>query len=140
MRRHFFRIGRHLVGKARAKGLRDDPAWFDSADLSSPLEETSAATEGWDECIELLDSSWRPLAEALRSEGVPAPFEVDWEIPVEGRVSGVRALMVWEILGGFAGLVDSETEPPDDGRWLGARADSDPQEIVNTLRDWGIGS
>jgi hypothetical protein len=32
-------------------------------------------------CLELLSAEWQPLAEGLRTAGVPAPTDVDWDVP-----------------------------------------------------------
>lgn len=88
MRRHFFSIGRLLLERDQARNIRDNPSWFD---VPAP-----AQADEWEEIFSLLDPQWHPLAEGLREAGVPAPTDVHWDIPVNGVVSGERAVMLWD--------------------------------------------
>jgi hypothetical protein len=53
------------------------------------------AVEQRNELLNLLDERWYPLANGFRAAGIPAPREVDWDIVIDARVSGQRAVMVW---------------------------------------------
>lgn len=114
MRRHFYAIGRILLDRDTARNLRDNPSWFD-------LPDTSGSRNEWDDILTLLDSEWHSLANALRQGGIAAPSDVDWDIPVNGRVSGERAIMVWESDSGPLLLV--QRPAPDSFRYVIATED-----------------
>jgi ATP-dependent helicase YprA (DUF1998 family) len=87
MQGHFFRIGRVLLGRADALRIREDLSWFE--------QPAAAPTSPWEETFGLVDPNWEPLARALERAGVPPPSEVDWDIVLNGRVSGRRAIFYW---------------------------------------------
>jgi hypothetical protein len=89
MRRHFYSIGRILLDRDQARQIRENPAWFDAPPVS-------AVPDNWNEIEGLLDHDWHQLAHALRDAGIVAPDDVDWDIPVNGIVSGERAVMIWQ--------------------------------------------
>ncbi len=61
--------------------------------LTSPYPTAVMEHTGWDEIIELLDEeSSTALAHKLKTLGVPAPMDVDFEIP---GTDNERAMMVW---------------------------------------------
>jgi hypothetical protein len=128
MRRHFFSIGRLLLERDQAREIRDNPAWFDV-----PAPEPVDSSGAWDELLGLLDTRWHPLAAGLRTAGVPPPRDVDWDILVDGRVSGDRAVMVWD--GGSAPvvLIEDARFSTNECRSVVASPDADPHEIAVTL-------
>ena len=77
-------------GNDQARQVRDSLTWFDS-----PAKESDTAVEQRNELLNLLDERWYPLANGFRAAGIPAPRDVDWDIVIDARVSGQRALMVW---------------------------------------------
>lgn len=93
MRRHFFSIGRLLLNREQARALRDEPEWFETPTAGA---ETAVSRDEWEETVALLDEQWHMLAHALQNAGVPAPRDVHWDIPVDSRVSGEQAVMVWD--------------------------------------------
>jgi hypothetical protein len=113
MKNHLFRLARVLIGRDPAILVRDNPTWFvaPSAEPSAPVgalntkQAALPASSIWDECIELLDPIWRPLADGLRAGGMPSPTDVDWEIAVNGRVGRRRAVMVWLTRDAYVALV-----------------------------------
>jgi hypothetical protein len=119
MRVHFFRLARALYGRNSAVRVRDELSWF----LGEPaqpardrVERVSEATkrpqttppDAWGECIELLESKWRSVAQSLRDAGLPGPTDVDWEIPIGGRVGEKRAVMMWQNGGDYLALVEGQ--------------------------------
>ncbi len=108
---HFGRIARFLIGKERAKSVREDTSWFVVPSASPPVVPPA---EGWDEILDLVEASWKPLLEALRDAGIPAPDDADWDVPADGVVSGVKAIAVWRPSGDWLALIDEKlaTEGP----------------------------
>ena len=113
MRRHFGRLGRILVGKDRAREIREDPEWFNAvappvahaasselAIVHVPEGDDSGApadtASGWGLFADLLGDDWSGLLEALESAGVPVPNDALWDLSRDGRVSGDKALLVWK--------------------------------------------
>lgn len=130
MRRHFFTIGRFLLDRDRAREIRDNPVWFDAP------QPAPAATDAdvWGELLELLDARWHALASGLRAEGVPPPRDVDWDILVDGRVSGNRAVMVWDGASGPVLLVENVPQPVNGSRAFSVTPDADPSTVAAQLR------
>ncbi len=119
MRGHFFRLARALYGRDSAARVRDDLSWFlreptqPARDRVERASDAAARTQtpppdAWGECIELLEPKWRSVAQALRDAGLPGPTDVDWEIPVGGRVGEQRAVMMWENGGNYLALVEGQ--------------------------------
>jgi hypothetical protein len=98
MRGYFTRIARILVGKQRAKEVREDTSWFQLA--SANVE------DGWVEVLGLIEAPWRALFEGLRDQGVPAPDEIEWDIRIDGRVIEGQAVAVWRPDGEWLVLVE----------------------------------
>jgi hypothetical protein len=48
------------------------------------------------------------VARALRDAGLPGPTDVDWEIPIGGRVGEKRAVMMWQNGGNYLALVEGQ--------------------------------
>lgn len=88
----------------------------------------------WSELIGLVDPEWRRLAEGLRKAGLPPAFDVDWEIPSQGRVSEARAVMVWKAEGRHIGIVAEGVPMPDSGDWLAASPNAEPAVLAEALR------
>lgn len=131
MRKHFYRLGRVLLGKTKAEALRDDPSWFEAA-LRDHQSEHPPAPEGggWEEIITLLDEQWHALARGLARGGVPAPDEVDWDIMRQGRVTGQRATMAWTQQSLFIALVNGSIEAVVGGEFISVAPESDPAEVT----------
>jgi len=129
MRRHFFAIGRILLGRDQARDIRENPQWFDA-----PSDEQANTDDGWDGSRELLDPEWRPLASGLRESGIPVPDDVDWDIVVEGRVSGARAVMMWNTPGRPVILIGEAESIPGGYNAISVDPNSDPAAIGSALR------
>ncbi len=138
MRGYIARIARILVGKQRARELREDTSWFDA-----PAAETGAADEievedPWPELLELVDPDWRRLFEGLRERGVPAPDDIEWDLCVAGRIVEGRALAVWRPDGDWLALVEpgvAASLPDSIGdRVVIAEPDTVPGELAQILR------
>jgi len=129
MRRHFFRLGRALLGRDGGVRLRDDPQWFDA-----PAPEPPPSDE-WEESIELLDEEWRDLVSGLKAVGLPPPSDVDWEVPSDGCVSDVRAVLVWRRGPNFTGLVDRKCASAADDRLIPVSPSTPALEIAGVLKD-----
>lgn len=166
MQRHFFRLGRILLGRERARGFRTDDSWFDEPVVETIPPEEKGNDDGaehepavedarWDEYRELLHSRWHGLLTALRASGVPAPFDVERGWLRNGRTSDDRVLMVWETDSGHVGVTaDPAHKRADDERLyvipehLSAGADSSDenadddaawQHLLAFLREHGVG-
>jgi hypothetical protein len=130
MRRHFFRLGRILLGREGANRVRDDVGWFDTPAAAPPSGRS--AVDAWVECLELLSAEWQPLAEGLRTAGVPAPTDVDWDVPDGPLVGETRAVMVWVFGDEYLALV-----PPagatDDERLIQVTPQSPANEVAAVL-------
>ena len=100
MRGYFARIARILVGKQRAKEVREDISWFQ--------HEAAKVVDGWAEVLELIEDRWRPLFEGLRERGVSAPDEIEWDIRIGGRVIEGQAVAVWRPDGSWLVLVEAQ--------------------------------
>ena len=129
MRRHFFAIGRILLGRDQARDIRENPQWFDA-----PSDEQANTDDGWDGSLELLDPEWRPLASGLRESGIPVPDDVDWDIVVEGRVSGARAVMMWNTPGRPVILIGEAESIPGGYNAISVDPNSDPAAVGSALR------
>ncbi|MDX9721909.1 MAG: DEAD/DEAH box helicase [Myxococcota bacterium] len=129
MANHFGRIARFLMGKEMARKVRDDTTWFVVPTQGGAGDDADA----WGEALELADEAWKPLLVGLRALGVEAPDEVDWDIPVSGRVSGAKAVVVWHPEGEWVGLVgpDDDVEAPG---LLRSSPDANPEELASRLR------
>jgi hypothetical protein len=142
MREHFFRLGRALFGRDPAALVRDDRSWFAAPDLTaiggavtaSPIgvpNDRTVSVDAWPECMDLLDPRWRVLAQALQGAGIPSPTDVDWEIPVGGRVADRRAVMVWQEADDYIALVaDKATTPAQ----IAVSPGSDAAALAEILR------
>ncbi len=128
MRRHFFRLGRILLGRDSANRLRDDASWFEAR----PGSAESPTADPWQECIELLSPEWLPLAEGLRAAGVPAPTDVDWDVPAGDLVGDTRAVMVWLMGDDFIALAAPQGAAEDD-RIVRVTPQSPPAEVAAVL-------
>jgi len=130
MAAYFARLARYLIGKDAATKVKDDTSWFMSTHQQA---EAQGVTEGWPSILELVDGQWRPLLEGLQSAGAPAPDDVDWEIPIGGRVTEARAIVVWNPDGKFIALAAA----PVDGAAGSIRVvapDADAQEVSAWLK------
>jgi hypothetical protein len=52
------------------------------------------------------------VAQALRDAGLPGPTDVDWEIPINGRVGEKRAVMMWQNGGNYLALIEGQPMNP----------------------------
>src|SRR5262249_61283224 len=102
MARHFYRLARVLLGREKARDLRNDVSWFDAVRQTT----ASAAEEPvWEEILTLLEPVWHPLARGIRDAGLPVPADAYWDLMDSGRVTGQQALMVWHQAGVTVALV-----------------------------------
>ncbi|WP_448600521.1 DEAD/DEAH box helicase [Thermoleptolyngbya sp.] len=65
MAQHFHALARYLLGKDRAKAIRDNPDWFDD---STPDPLGKPGETNLQELLELVDESWHPLIQTLMSQ------------------------------------------------------------------------
>jgi hypothetical protein len=134
MRRHFFRLGRSLVGKERAAAIRDDTSWFEAAVQEHRSEHPPPVEgEGWDETLALLEEPWLALARGLRDAGVPVPDQVDWDIPRAGRVTGDRAVLAWVQKPPFVALVDKDLDSTSAGCFVKVTPTSVAAEVAQAI-------
>jgi hypothetical protein len=139
MRNHLFRLAKVLIGRDPAILVRDNPTWFvaPSAQPFTPpkamntQQDAVPAPSIWDECIELLDPTWKPLADGLRTHGIPSPTDVDWEIMVNGRVGRRRAVMVWLTPDAYVALVGDHATTPAE---IEISPSSDPSALSAILQ------
>ncbi|MEQ1948806.1 MAG: DEAD/DEAH box helicase [Bryobacteraceae bacterium] len=133
MQQHFFKIGRFLLGRDAAQRLKSDRAWF-----GTPSESPGASpsSDAWPEILGLLDSQWHPLAQGLRLAGVRPPDEVDWDWMEDGRVSGKRAVMMWNGLAGIVVVVDSASGIQLSERVVTAQPSTVPAAVAALLRPY----
>lgn len=86
----------------------------------------------WTELLDLLDPAWTDWAATLAACGVPAPSDVHVDLPVNGRVSGHSALMLWRRASGDVLLVDTDQRGP---RALTVHLTDNPADIARHLHD-----
>lgn len=130
MRRHFFSVGRLLLDRERAREIRDQPTWFDA-----PLEQTGGSpSDSWQELLDLLDPRWHGLATGLRAAGIVAPRDVDGDILIGGRVSGQRAVMMWDGSNGPV-LLTEDCNAIAGYTCIAVTPDSDQANIAQQVRD-----
>jgi hypothetical protein len=79
MAQHFHSLGRILLGKERAKSIRDNPEWFDT--VNSP------SLGDLDDLLSLFDAEWHPLVQSLIAiEGIS--LEPGGDVPNQDAVVG----------------------------------------------------
>jgi hypothetical protein len=134
MVRHLRRIARFLVGGAKAKEVEANTSWFVDASRPEPRAEGAEAVDGWSEILDLVEDGWRPLLEGLRQANLEAPDDADWEILIDGRVSGHKAIVVWRPGATSVALVDEGIDTDLDGVIRVAREHA-PKEVATRVRD-----
>jgi hypothetical protein len=100
--------------------------------ISSALPSGPAAGDAWQECMELLAAEWRPLAAGIREVGIPAPTDVDWDLPAGNLVGESRAVMVWLMGEEYVALVPVDGVVKDE-RLIQVTPQSPPAEVAATL-------
>ena len=91
MAKYFYRIGKILIGKSKAKDIRDHPTWFET---SAPFN----TTNNWTEAIAEIDWSlfepiWLPILKTLaHTEGIA--IDVGLDIDDDGQVIGTCVAQV----------------------------------------------
>jgi hypothetical protein len=100
--------------------------------ISSALPSGPAVGDAWQECMELLAAEWRPLAAGLRGVGIPAPTDVDWDLPAGDLVGEARAVMVWLMGEEYVALVPVAGVVEDE-RLIQVTPQSLPAEVAATL-------
>lgn len=115
-----------------------DPAPQPAPGLNSPdpVEAPLPHPDDWSELYDLLDPAWVEWARALAAAGVPAPSDVHVDLPVQGRVSGQSALMLWARPGRDVIL----TETPAPVSSLTVHLDDDPNDVARRLQPLLSGS
>lgn len=131
------------------RAARPDPApaplpealWPDPVDRpsaagphASPAGQPDCPTGDWAEILELLDPAWTAWAQALAACGVPAPSDVHVDLPVDGRVSGTSALMLWRRSAGDVLLLEGQRATPG-ARALTVHLHDPPDVVARHLQD-----
>lgn len=99
------------------------------------LDTESTPDQGdWSEILELLDPSWTAWAEALAERGVPAPSDVHVDLPVNGRVSGTSALMLWRRSAGDVMLLEANAAAVPT-RAVTMHLSDTPEDVARQLQD-----
>lgn len=103
-----FRLGTRLVGKTKAKALREQ--FDDLVPDSNPMgdERSHAEQSAWDELLDLVDDRWREVLRTLRDENLPVPLDVHSELMVDGLTSNHEAIAVWQLPLRRVALVETE--------------------------------
>ena len=131
MASHFGRVARFLIGKEKAKEVRNDTSWYvDVRESTQPPPREDL----WGEVLELVDDEWRPLLEGLRDEGLDAPDDADWDIPSGGRVSGEKAVVVWLPGGTWVAIAESAVSV-DAPRLIKVGPDADPVDVARQVSE-----
>ena len=102
--------------------------------VSEPAGSAKSADESdpWDEIIDLLDGPWQGIAKYFKDHGVPVPEDVDVDLLVSGRVSEVKAVMLWK---NNIGIVDGGIHPAaPDGFVLGKSSD-EPSQLAASIKE-----
>jgi hypothetical protein len=107
MARHFYRLARVLLGKDKARDLRNDASWFETSHAAA---ESPSGEHAWEEILTLLEPVWHPLARGLRDAEIPPPDDVYWDLMDGGRVTEQQALMVWRCADAVVTLVPGGAE------------------------------
>jgi hypothetical protein len=128
MRRHFARLGRVLGGKERASQLKRDVSWYAEPQLDEPEREDQA----WDEALDLLGESYEEIVNELMEAGVPPPSDVHWDLVIEDRVSGKKAIMVWEQEGRHVAVCQPDQAPDPAQDWIVVL---DPETRATTIAE-----
>lgn len=145
MTKHFYKLGRILVGKEKASALRDDPKWFETTTSKESSTENAEDTEdiegtrniAWASIFELLDDEWKPLAQGLKALNIPAPEEVDWDIILNSKVTEYKAIMKWQQ--GQRPLLIIENSKIDLGNTyhlIKVSASSKPEQVAAKIRKY----
>lgn len=134
MRQHFFKIGRFLLGREAAQRLKNDDTWFGAPSSEQPSQ--TASPDIWPEILGLLDTQWHPLAQGLRLAAIRPPDEVDWDLMEDGRVSGKRAVMMWNGDAGTTVLVDQSSGIPSGERVVPVDPKSIPASVAALIRPY----
>ncbi|WP_146160712.1 UvrD-helicase domain-containing protein [Deinococcus arcticus] len=95
---------------------------------------TDVLTDDWAEILDLLDPAWTAWAQALADCGVPAPSDVHVDLPVDGRVSGTSALMLWRRSAGDVLLLEGQAPSPL-ARALTVHLHDPPDLVARQLQD-----
>lgn len=98
MVRHFYRLGRILLGKERATQLKEQPTWFDP-DHQDPAKQGEQQTSGGDSGEGSSGATaGQPLEEAdIVAQFPSAPFQLRWRTPAGFQVLNVRPLRTADI-------------------------------------------
>ncbi|GAB4477962.1 MAG: hypothetical protein OHK0037_39960 [Elainellaceae cyanobacterium] len=106
MAQHFHVLARYLLGKDRAKAIRDNPDWFDDSTLDLSGEQAEADRN---ELLELVDESWHPLIQTLiRHYGLT--IEPGGDVEENGQVVGS---FVAEVTNGVSAMQLLNLADPD---------------------------
>ncbi len=103
----------------------DDP---DDEDIVPP----TSASSGWADALELVDAEWSGLMEALRTQGIRPPDEVDMDLMQGGRATGERAVAAWLV--GKLHVVLATSELSSDGPLLVIEPGSNATSVAEWLR------
>jgi ATP-dependent helicase YprA (DUF1998 family) len=138
------RIGRALVGRSRAKELKEDTSWFVGSDKSPSSETGAEEAAEWAEILQLVDPLWKTFASRMMELELPPPTDVDVDlVDEEGKVTGEVAPFVWKRdgqadLAVLARTEVKETDPlPVRGSYIVVYADHSSlvDEAMEALRE-----
>jgi hypothetical protein len=96
MRDVMAQIGRALVGRQKARELKEDTSWF-VCDEPPPSEpQAQSVDDVWNEIIQLTDPLWADFVQRMRERDLPPPDDVDAEmVDASGKVTGETAAFLW---------------------------------------------
>ena len=96
MRDVMAQIGRALVGRSKARELKEDTRWFCPANPPPPEPQTQSDDDAWNEIIQLSDPLWSNFVQRMRERDFPPPDDVEAElVDAAGNVTGETAAFLW---------------------------------------------
>jgi hypothetical protein len=146
---HLVQLAYTLSRTQVVEEIQDDHSWYD--DAVDRVEETQANTaeaaepnqaesneeqsDGWEFIKEIVGDEWHDLADALIEAGVPEPDECLQGLKKDGRVSGAKAVFLWESQSPTVAVVSSSGDVPDfDGEVVEIDDDHSADDIAEQIR------
>ncbi|EKU96555.1 helicase family protein with metal-binding cysteine cluster [Leptolyngbya sp. PCC 7375] len=131
MAKIFFRIGRALLGKTKAKDIRDRTDWFDTAQQAQATADDSVATGKTDKLsgfIAMLSTDWQTLLNNLNADE-QLTLEEGKDILQEDRVIGQYLVRVYRNSQSLFLLEDTNTDASQAMAFL--QTNGDKAMVVN---------